>query len=466
MPPSTWMQSLASGAKASSARRRRRGRQRGGLAGVAVEAAAASHATAGPAPAATSMSAQRCFTRLELADGPAELAPVPGVGGGGVDAPGGAAGASAAASATATASTRPGSSPGSGDPGGRPSSKAMGQAPGGVEGATSGGGGVRPLDDRPALLRPRSPARRPDVGERAAQHGTGGAGAPQRAVVAALASIAAVERDRADPPAGGQVGAVPGPDQRRRPARWAAPARGHGPARLLEHHGQLGVAVALAAVGLGHGEAEPAEPGQLVPERRQRLDLRLEGGSGDGGRAALGGEPPDGGQQRRGPRRWRCSRADPPPSSNDHVTLAGLYGCRSTTSRSRPRRPHHDRPPRGQERPRPPRLPRPGRGVAPVPGRPRRLGRHRHRGARSVHVRGRPEDLHPADHRPPAGDRGRRGRRDRRLQAARRHRRRAAQPEHLQADHRGGRRAVRGRGHGDAGRHRHPPRHPQAPPSG
>ncbi len=43
-------------------------------------------------------------------------------------------------------------------------------------------------------------------------------------------------------------------------------------------------------------------------------------------------------------------------------------------------------------------------------------------------------------------------RRDRRLQAARRHRRRAAGHEDLQADHRRGERAVCGRGHGDAGR--------------
>ena len=53
----------------------------------------------------------------------------------------------------------------------------------------------------------------------------------------------------------------------------------------------------------------------------------------------------------------------------------------------------------------------------------------------------------------------RRRRRDRRLPPARRHRRGAPQPQDLQADHRGGRRPLRGRRHGDARRHRHPHRH-------
>ena len=56
--------------------------------------------------------------------------------------------------------------------------------------------------------------------------------------------------------------------------------------------------------------------------------------------------------------------------------------------------------------------------------------------------------------------------RDRRLPAARRHRRRAAQPDDLQADHRRRQRAVRGRRHGDARRRRHPHRHAPTPSSG
>ena len=48
---------------------------------------AASHATPRACSSRTSMSAQRCFTRLELPDGPAELPATGGVGGGGVDAP-------------------------------------------------------------------------------------------------------------------------------------------------------------------------------------------------------------------------------------------------------------------------------------------------------------------------------------------------------------------------------------------
>ena len=38
---------------------------------------------------------------------------------------------------------------------------------------------------------------------------------------------------------------------------------------LLQHDGQLGQAEARAAVLLGHVQAQPAQPGQLVPERRQ-----------------------------------------------------------------------------------------------------------------------------------------------------------------------------------------------------
>ena len=41
-------------------------------------------------------------------------------------------------------------------------------------------------------------------------------------------------------------------------------------AELLDHHGQLGEAVALAPDRLGQVEPEPAEAGQLVPERRRR----------------------------------------------------------------------------------------------------------------------------------------------------------------------------------------------------
>ncbi len=57
----------------------------------------------------------------------------------------------------------------------------------------------------------------------------------------------------------------------------------------------------------------------------------------------------------------------------------------------------------------------------------RRLGGDHHRGRGQLHVGRRPEDLHPADHRAAAADRFGRRRRDRRVQAARRHRCRAAQ---------------------------------------
>ena len=226
---------------------------------------------------------------LELADGPAELAAVAGVGGGGVDAPGGAAGGLRRRQRDAD-----GLDPGPGEPGqrggGRTVERQAGETTGGVEGVDRSGGDGGAVDGGPPL-RPSDRGRDDhDVGQRAAQHRAGGAGEAERAVVAAGALDAAGQRDRADPAAGGQVGPQVSSHERGRPHGGQHRARRHHPAQLLDHDRQLGEAVALAPVGLGDGQPEPAQRGQVGPERRQRPAARLHRGAGHGGRAAVGGE--------------------------------------------------------------------------------------------------------------------------------------------------------------------------------
>ena len=71
----------------------------------------------------------------------------------------------------------------------------------------------------------------------------------------------------------------------------------HRPGHLLHHDGQLQHAEALAAVLLGHVDAQPALTRQLVPERRHRLGLGVEQGTGHLGWAARLEPPPHGAAQ-------------------------------------------------------------------------------------------------------------------------------------------------------------------------
>jgi hypothetical protein len=118
------------------------------------------------------------------------------------------------------------------------------------------------------------------VGEPATEHGTGVTG--QRVVVGELQRAA--ERDRADPRAVDErrqeartLRAVTGArDERGREDGREEGSRSGRPPELLEHDRQLGEAVSRPAVLLRDVQAEPAELGELAPERRQRLVRGIE----------------------------------------------------------------------------------------------------------------------------------------------------------------------------------------------
>ncbi len=200
-----------------------------------------------------------------------------------------------------------------------------GEAAGGVEGDERRRGDGVALDGRPSLVGADGHRQDHDVGELAAEHRARAAGEPQPAVAAGGAVDCAAQGDGADPLTGGQV--VAGPDDGRRPHRREDRAGGHDPTQLLEDHGQLGVAVALTAVGLGHGEPEPPDVCQRAPERRERVGVGVgvHGGAGHRGRAPVGGEATSGGEEGQVVLTDGDAHVPPlvPHASNDHVTLAG-----------------------------------------------------------------------------------------------------------------------------------------------
>ncbi len=89
------------------------------------------------------------------------------------------------------------------------------------------------------------------------------------------------------------VGAAGG-EHRARDRRRHERARRHRPAQLLDHDDELLQAVPGTAVGLGQVQAEPAHPGQLGPELRQRFLGGLEQGAVGGAGLTLGEEVCDG----------------------------------------------------------------------------------------------------------------------------------------------------------------------------
>ncbi len=106
--------------------------------------------------------------------------------------------------------------------------------------------------------------------------------------------------------------------------------RHHGPRHLLDHHGQLQETEALAAVLLGHVDAEPSLGGELVPERRGRLRLGVEQGPGHlGGTARTRASGGPCGAAPRGPHRCRWAL---PASSPVRTTR---WRGRSTTTAPR-----------------------------------------------------------------------------------------------------------------------------------
>ena len=151
---------------------------------------------------------------------------------------------------------------------------------------------------RSALRSQRSPTPGDhDVGQRAAEHRTGGT-RQRRATPSAAVSPVSALLSATDPMA--------------RPAARSATSSGgaatlvheragqHGgqertgrdhAAELLEHDGELEEAVALATHRLGEVEPEPAEADEVVPERGQLLGLGVDRGTHDLGRAAARGEP-------------------------------------------------------------------------------------------------------------------------------------------------------------------------------
>ena len=67
-------------------------------------------------------------------------------------------------------------------------------------------------------------------------------------------------------------------------------SRRDGPAELFDDHDELGQSEARAAALFGQVEAQPAQGGQVVPERRESLGLSPEQGPGGAARIAFGQE--------------------------------------------------------------------------------------------------------------------------------------------------------------------------------
>ena len=153
--------------------------------------------------------------------------------------------------------------------------------------------------DAPALLAVHGDRHHDDVDDASAQHRTGGTRDDDGAVAARLAVQRRAVGDASGGTTGGQLRqqrpvAVTRVDGGARPHRREERTGGAGAPEALEHDRQLREPVPLAPHVLREVQAEPTEPGQLVPERRERLLGSVDRASHDGRSAPRVGEAADG----------------------------------------------------------------------------------------------------------------------------------------------------------------------------
>ena len=132
-----------------------------------------------------------------------------------------------------------------------------------------------------------------DVGEAAAQdrrHRSGGRASRHGDIRGQPDSAEGRPVGQAGQQVGGQLVGRRGVDDRAGDDGRHEGPRCHGAAELLRHHHQLGQPEARAAPVLGEVQAEPAEGGQVPPERGQGLGVGLEQGAGGPAGIVLGQE--------------------------------------------------------------------------------------------------------------------------------------------------------------------------------